>query len=117
MTTKEELDRVVGWFRARLPEEWTPSAAEIVVDREEITVLLGLPESGFADGDGAEVRAEGRRPAAAAFREESGNGGWTSPTRPGAASAARSPGARSSGTPAPTARASTASCGPTSRRR
>ncbi|QIK67637.1 hypothetical protein G7072_15910 [Nocardioides sp. HDW12B] len=70
MTTKDELDRVTGWFRARLPEEWAPTEAEITVDREEITVLIGLPDVAVAEGDSDEVAAEARGARAEAFREE-----------------------------------------------
>lgn len=70
MTKTDELDRVVGWFRARLPEEWSPGEAEVTVDREEITVLLRLTEPSVAPDDSAEVRDEARRSSAAAFRED-----------------------------------------------
>src|SRR5688572_18275412 len=50
MTTKDEFDeKVRGWFTGRLPEGWfagegsTGSSVEVVVDREEITVVGRLP--------------------------------------------------------------------------
>ena len=70
MTTNDELDRVVGWFRARLPEEWSPTAAEITVDREEITVVLAVADPAVAEDDGADVVAEARAARVAAFRED-----------------------------------------------
>ncbi len=70
MTTKDELDRITGWFRARLPEEWAPTEAEITVDREEITVLVALPDVAIAAGDSDDVAAEARAARAEAFREE-----------------------------------------------
>ncbi len=70
MTTKDELDRITGWFRARLPEEWAPTEAEITVDREEVTVLIGLPDVAVAEDDSDEVAAEARGARAEAFREE-----------------------------------------------
>lgn len=75
MTHDEERDRVVAWFRARLPEEWAPGEAELTLDREEITVLLHLPDPDTARPEtGAErapeVLAEARSGRAAAFRED-----------------------------------------------
>jgi hypothetical protein len=70
MTNNDELDRVVAWFRARLPEEWSPGEAEITVDREEITVLLSIPDPELAAEDGPEVVAEARSGRAAGFRED-----------------------------------------------
>lgn len=58
---------IVSWFRGRLPDEWFTEAAEIVVDREEITIVgtLAEPESGDAEGaagesTAADAAAEGR---------------------------------------------------------
>lgn len=70
MTTNDELGRVVGWFRARLPEEWSPTAAEITVDREEITIVLAVADPAVAEDDGADVVAEARAARVAAFRED-----------------------------------------------
>ncbi len=71
MMTNEALERVRGWFTGRLPETWTAGGApEVTVDREEVTVLLSLPDvttgGGTSDAEVAEARA-GR---AKAFREE-----------------------------------------------
>ncbi|KRE29527.1 hypothetical protein ASG82_26130 [Mycobacterium sp. Soil538] len=53
------------WFAGRLPEEWFAGDPEVVVDREEITVVGRLPEP---DGEpDSEARASGR---AARFREQ-----------------------------------------------
>jgi hypothetical protein len=50
MTTKDAFDeKVRGWFTGRLPEGWfagegsTGSTVEVVIDREEITVVGRLP--------------------------------------------------------------------------
>jgi len=64
-------DQVRGWFAGRLPGEWFARPAEIVVDREEITILGTLPEP---EGAG-EQATEAERAAAAEgrikrFREE-----------------------------------------------
>jgi hypothetical protein len=70
MTKNDELDRVVAWFRARLPEEWSPGEAEITVDREEITVMLRIPDPDVAADDGPELVDEARSGRAAGFRED-----------------------------------------------
>ena len=59
---------IQAWFAGRLPDEWFTEPAEVIVDREEITIVgtLSAPEAGPADGgedDGAEAvraAAEGR---------------------------------------------------------
>ncbi|MGP4054424.1 hypothetical protein ACTWP6_06305 [Mycobacterium sp. 4D054] len=52
------------WFAGRLPDDWFAGDPEVVVDREEITVIGRLPES---DNPESEARASGR---AARFREQ-----------------------------------------------
>src|SRR6266567_9136883 len=37
-------EQVRGWFAGRLPGEWFTGPAEVVVDREEITIVGTLPE-------------------------------------------------------------------------
>jgi hypothetical protein len=64
-------EQVRGWFAGRLPGEWFTSPAEIVVDREEITIVGTLPGP---EGLGDEA-TEPERDAAAEgrikrFREE-----------------------------------------------
>ena len=44
MITDETLERVRGWFTGRLPEEWRVEAPTITVDRDEIVVVLHLPD-------------------------------------------------------------------------
>ena len=51
------------WFAGRLPDAWFDGDPTVVVDREEITVIGKLPES----GDESEAHAAGR---ASRFREE-----------------------------------------------
>ncbi|AFM18567.1 hypothetical protein Mycch_3841 [Mycolicibacterium chubuense NBB4] len=52
------------WIAGRLPDDWFAGDPEVVVDREEITVIGRLPE---AEGAESEARASGR---AARFREQ-----------------------------------------------
>jgi hypothetical protein len=46
MTSDESLR---GWFFGRLPDEWFEAAPEVVLDREEITVVGRLPEPTLAE--------------------------------------------------------------------
>jgi hypothetical protein len=51
---------IQAWFAGRLPDEWFTEPAEVIVDREEITIVgtLSAPAAGPADGeDGAEAAA------------------------------------------------------------
>lgn len=68
--TTEAHDRVRGWFQGRLPEDWRAEAPEITVDREEITVVLTLPDVDLAKGAGDAETAEARAGRTRAFREE-----------------------------------------------
>lgn len=52
------------WFAGRLPEDWFAGDPEVIVDREEITVIGRLPEAKNAESG---ARASGR---AARFREQ-----------------------------------------------
>ena len=61
-------DQIKGWFVGRLPTEWFTGPAEIVVDREEITIVGTLPEpEGSAGSAEKSAAAEGR---IKRFREE-----------------------------------------------
>ena len=80
-------EQIRGWFTGRLPAGWFVAAPEILVDREEITVIGQLPSaaaggpaatggSAQAEGAGAADAAGAEAEAAAAgrsrrFREES----------------------------------------------
>lgn len=44
-------EQVRGWFAGRLPDEWFTGPAEVVVDREEITVVGVLPPPGIVIGE------------------------------------------------------------------
>lgn len=59
---------ISAWFRARLPGEWTePTAPQIAVDREEITVLLSVAPPSVDDPATAQSAIDGRL---AGFRDE-----------------------------------------------
>lgn len=69
MITDEKRERVRGWFTGRLPEEWRFEPPQVTVDREEITVVLTIPDVELADASAAE-HEEARAGRAKAFREE-----------------------------------------------
>src|SRR4051794_3859864 len=62
------IDRaeVAGWFAGRLPDAWFTGPVELIIDRDEITVVGDLAEPTAGEGDPAAARA-GR---IARFREE-----------------------------------------------
>ncbi len=59
-----------SWFVERLPGEWTGSAPEVVVDREEITVVLALESPASDDGASEAERAEAVAGRVARFRSD-----------------------------------------------
>jgi hypothetical protein len=70
---------IQAWFAGRLPDEWFTEPAEVIVDREEITIVgtLSAPEAGPADGEEGEDGEAGAEAALAAaegrikrFREQ-----------------------------------------------
>ena len=67
---KHGAEQIRGWFTGRLPDGWFMAAPEILVDREEITVIGQLPSpagEGTAEGGTAPAgAAEGADAAAAA---------------------------------------------------
>lgn len=70
MITDELRERVSGWFAGRLPAEWQSSPADITVDREEITVVLTIPDVELEGSPSEAATAEARAGRASAFREE-----------------------------------------------
>jgi hypothetical protein len=74
MITSEATERVRGWFIGRVPEEWQQAPVDVVVDREEISVRLTLPDveipaSTTGEASPAEID-EARAGRAKAFRED-----------------------------------------------
>jgi len=70
MITQEAQDRVRGWFTGRVPEEWRHTAVEVAVDREEVSVLLTLPDVELPEGTSEAEVEEARAGRTTAFREE-----------------------------------------------
>jgi hypothetical protein len=72
-------EQVHGWFVGRLPDEWFTAPAEILVDREEITIIGHLPpvsgetaQADEADATAADATAAGGASDADAATEASG---------------------------------------------
>jgi hypothetical protein len=73
MITAPEAKGVRGWFTGRLPQDWQHEPAQITVDREEITVILELPDVEWTDDHGTPSeaeQAEAHAGRARAFRED-----------------------------------------------
>ena len=70
MITNEAQERVRGWFTGRIPEEWQYQPVEVVVDREEITVRLTLPDVETSEGASEAETEEARAGRTKAFRED-----------------------------------------------
>jgi hypothetical protein len=55
MTTSEAAEELRGWFSGRLPDEWFDGPPEVVLDREEASVIGRLPVPAAAEeASGAE---------------------------------------------------------------
>jgi hypothetical protein len=70
MITEQERERIRGWFSGRLPAEWRETAPDVAVDREEITVMLHLPDVEPTDDASEAEVAEARVGRARGFRED-----------------------------------------------
>jgi hypothetical protein len=70
MITDEAVERVRGWFAGRLPEDWQGTAPHVTIDREEITVVLVLPDVQLADGASEAELEEARAGRTRGFRED-----------------------------------------------
>jgi hypothetical protein len=59
--TASPPEQIRGWLTGRLPGDWFEGAPEILIDREEITVIGHLPSPGAsaAAGGGKAARAKG----------------------------------------------------------
>jgi len=57
--TTEHTEKVRGWLTGRLPQDWFEGAPEVILDREEITVVgtLTAPAGLAADASDAEQAA------------------------------------------------------------
>jgi hypothetical protein len=71
MTTNEGLDKLRGWFTGRLPDGWFDGSPQVVLDREEISVIGRLAEPEIADGASAAERSGAIAGHVQRFREDS----------------------------------------------
>src|SRR5205809_863537 len=53
----EQVEKIRGWLTGRLPQDWFEGPPDVVVDREEITVVGRLPEPATAEGASDAERA------------------------------------------------------------
>jgi hypothetical protein len=71
MTKSENTQATVtAWFAERLPDEWTAVQPGVTVDREEITVVLGVAAPEHGPQASAAERAEAVAGRVARFRED-----------------------------------------------
>jgi hypothetical protein len=70
MITDAINERVRGWFAGRIPSQWQVTTVDVTVDREEIVVVLHLPDVELAADVGEVERKEARIGRARAFRED-----------------------------------------------
>ncbi|MDF5754748.1 hypothetical protein [Spongiactinospora sp. TRM90649] len=70
MESDEASGQLRGWFSGRLPEDWFTGAPEIVLDREEITVIGALADPVTAEGAQEAERAAAVDGLIRRFREE-----------------------------------------------
>lgn len=67
---ESETERLRGWFAGRLPEDWFVEAPELVVDRDEVTVVGRLEPPRVADGATDAERAAAESGRIKQFRED-----------------------------------------------
>jgi hypothetical protein len=64
---------ISAWLVGRLPDEWTTAPARVTVDRDEITIMLTIPEPDLGDDATDADRAEALAGRVAGFREATRN--------------------------------------------
>jgi hypothetical protein len=67
-------EQIRGWLTRRLPGDWFEGAPEILIDREEITVIGHLPSPGAPAAAGGGKAAQAKGAAAEGAGERSGAG-------------------------------------------
>ncbi|NKZ06362.1 hypothetical protein [Actinomadura latina] len=70
MTTSEAAEELRGWFSGRLPDEWFDGAPEVVLDREEASVIGRLTVPAAAEAVAGAERAGVIAGHVQRFREE-----------------------------------------------
>jgi hypothetical protein len=61
---------ITSWLRGRLPDAWTSTPAEIIIDRDEITIVLTVAEPELGDDASDADRAESVAGRVSGFRED-----------------------------------------------
>lgn len=69
MPSESVTEKVRGWLTGRLPEDWFTQAPNIVIDRDEITIIGQLSPPGVADDASDAERASAERGKVKEFRE------------------------------------------------
>ncbi|MFI0410927.1 hypothetical protein [Actinomadura sp. 3N508] len=59
MSTSEAVEQLRGWFSGRLPDDWFEGPPEVVLDREEVSVIGRLPEPAAAAPEASEAERAG----------------------------------------------------------
>lgn len=67
---QSETERLRGWFSGRLPEDWFVETPELVVDRDEVTVVGRLSPPRVADDATDAERAAAEQGKIKQFRED-----------------------------------------------
>jgi len=68
-TESENVEKIRGWLSGRLPADWFEGAPEVLLDREEITVVGTLAAPATADGASEAEQAAAQAGRVKEFRE------------------------------------------------
>jgi hypothetical protein len=68
--SSEAIEKLRGWFAGRLPQDWFEGPPEVVLDREEITIIGRIPAPTVADAASDAERAEAVAGRIRGFRED-----------------------------------------------
>jgi hypothetical protein len=69
-TYQPNIEKVRGWLQGRLPDDWFTELPDLIIDRDEVTVIGTLAEPAYADGASEEERAAARSGRIRKFRED-----------------------------------------------
>jgi hypothetical protein len=69
-TPSPNADKVKGWLHGRLPDDWFTEPPELVIDRDEITIIGRLAEPDYSEGASGEEQAATRSGRIQKFRED-----------------------------------------------
>lgn len=66
----EEVQAISAWLSGRLPADWTTSAPDITIDRDEITVMISVEPVSLGGDATPEAQSEAAVGRASAWRED-----------------------------------------------